>query len=297
MEDRLQSFFACIQNRRPSLGGKILYYLIPFKKGRIEKNLAIVYGDQIDASSKKIFTQLIYSHLFSLVKENIIGMVIGPKGLSKQVEIVGGDEAMNVYDPKRGCILLTGHFGNWENAVLGASIIRPDLVKLFCIVRRQFKNKFFEKIIFGRFIKVGMEVLGNKNVIMKVCDLLAQGKGVVFTFDQHASPENKDGIAVEFFGKKAGTYRSVAMITRYSNCTVVPIVCYRKPDGKHIMEFFPPLPYLPANEEGDEIYRNTKQYNEFIEKMILKYPDQWACWLHRRWKLKEPAYTNSLSID
>lgn len=107
---------------------------------------------------------------------------------------------------------------------------------------------------------------------------------MVFVLDQHASIKNRDGIAAEFFGKKAGTYRSLATFARHTGVPVVPASSYRKLNGQHVLEFHEPIYW--AEHEGNHaaIYENTCGYNRALERIIRAHPEQWW-WMHRRWKL------------
>ena len=137
------------------------------------------------------------------------------------------------------------------------------------------------KILFKNFFNAGLQVIPKKNALEKICLALENNDAVAFVLDQHAHIKNKDGIVVDFFGKPAGTYRALAMIAQYTKAPVIPTNCYRRSDGKHVLEFLPPLPWLKGN---DEIYINTLQYNQSLEKLICAHPEQWL-WIHRRWKI------------
>jgi Kdo2-lipid IVA lauroyltransferase/acyltransferase len=42
-------------------------------------------------------------------------------------------------------------------------------------------------------------------------------------------------------------------------------------------------------EDVDEaLRRNTRAYNEALEGMLLRHPEQWI-WMHRRWKIPTPT--------
>jgi lauroyl/myristoyl acyltransferase len=50
------------------------------------------------------------------------------------------------------------------------------------------------------------------------------------------------------------------------------------------------LPALPAiidEDVGAEIQRNTRAYNQALELLIVRHPEQWW-WVHRRWKTQAP---------
>jgi KDO2-lipid IV(A) lauroyltransferase len=97
---------------------------------------------------------------------------------------------------------------------------------------------------------------------------------------------NRDGIAAEFFGKKAGTYRSLASCARYTGVPVVPVANYRLPNGQHVLQFLPPLVWQECDSTQESLYVNTCAYNRALEQIILAHPEQWV-WLHKRWKLNE----------
>ena len=97
---------------------------------------------------------------------------------------------------------------------------------------------------------------------------------------------NRDGVAAEFFGKKAGTYRSLASISRNTGVPVVPAAGYRLLNGRHVLEFYEPIVWQDYPTTQESIYRNTLAYNQALERIILEHPEQWL-WLHKRWKLKK----------
>lgn len=96
--------------------------------------------------------------------------------------------------------------------------------------------------------------------------------------------ENKSGIAVEFFGLRAGTYRSLAFFAHKHQTPVVPVSGYRLHNGKHVIKFHPEIEWEFRVDKEQAIYRNTLRYNQALEQLILEHPEQWW-WVHRRWKL------------
>jgi len=99
--------------------------------------------------------------------------------------------------------------------------------------------------------------------------------------DQHASPP--DGIAVDFFGHPAWTFKSLAIMALATGAPVVPAWSYREADGRHVLRFEAPLQVLEHDDTNEAIRRNTRAYNAELERLILRRPEQWY-WVHRRWK-------------
>ena len=201
-----------------------------------------------------------------------------------QVEVRGHDTILSLARHGKGVLVVTGHFGNWEFAPIGGILNFKAFQGQFHFIRRTLGNKVIERILFRRYYQAGLQVIEQKNALAQVCDALDANHAVVFVLDQHASCVNRDGIAVEFFGEKAGTYRSLASIARYTGLPVVPASTYRKPDGGHVLEFHDPISFRACATTQQTLYENTLAYNQALERIILAHPEQWS-WFHKRWKL------------
>ena len=275
-----------VNNLSTTLIGRCLYRYIPYRLGIVRSNIEQVFGNTLSDKQKEHLAKAFYSHLATSVKEAIQLRFMSEKTLSEQVEVRGYERLLAVAAENRGVLILTGHFGNWEFAPIGGILNFKQFQGQFHFIRRTLGSKTIEKILFGRYYRAGLNVIPKKNSLQQVCDALERNHAVVFVLDQHASLANRDGIAAEFFGKKAGTYRSLASFARHTAVPVVPAAGYRLPDGRHVLEFHEPIKWQEYGSAQESIYRNTLAYNEALERIILAHPEQWL-WLHKRWKLKE----------
>lgn len=269
-----------------SLSGRFLYRYLPYRRKVIMANIAQVFGELLTAEQQTRLAKAFYSHLATSIKEAIQLRFMSEKTLSKCVEVRGHERLLAIAAENRGVLVLTGHFGNWEFAPLGGILNFKQFQGQFHFIRRTLGNKTLERILFSRYYRAGLNVIPKKNSLQQVCDALDQNHAVIFVLDQHASIVNRDGIAAEFFGKKAGTYRSLASFARHTGVPVVPAAGYRLPDGRHVLEFHEPIKWQDYGSTQESIYRNTLAYNQALERIILAHPEQWL-WLHKRWKLKE----------
>lgn len=273
-----------IDNCPTTLAGRFIYHCLPYRRAIILSNIDQVFGEHLTAAQKKQLAIAFYSHLAKSIKETLMLRFMSDKTLSERVEVRGHQQLLDVAAKGQGVLVLTGHFGSWEFAPLGGILNFKQFKGHFHFIRRTLGNKWVERILFRRYFKAGLHVIPKSNALAQVSDALAKNHAVVFVLDQHASLKNKDGIAAEFFGKKAGTYRSLASFSRYTNVPVVPAAAYRLPNGRHVLEFFDPIPWKDYGSSHESLYQNTCSYNKAIEKIILNHPEQWL-WLHRRWKL------------
>lgn len=273
-----------IQALPVSLAGRFIYRFLPYRRRLILANINQVYSNQLTDALKKHLAKSYYSHLVKSLKEMIQLRFMSEKKLRNQVKVVGHDKMLAVVAQQKGVLVATGHFGNWEFAPLGGVLSFKEFKGQFHFIRRTLKIKAIERLMFKSYYQAGLNVIPKKNSLEQVCVALEKNHAVIFVLDQHASIVNRDGIAVEFFGKKAGTYRSLATLSRHTGVPVIPAAGYRLPSGKHVLEFHDPIPWKDYGSTQESLYQNTLAYNQALEQIILAHPEQWN-WMHRRWKL------------
>ena len=89
-----------------------------------------------------------------------------------------------------------------------------------------------------------------------------------------------EGIKIDFFNKPAFTTSIPAQLVKKFNCPIIPVYIERKNKINFELTFNKPI-YFSENESLENI---SKELNIWLEKMIVKNPDQWI-WSHNRWKL------------
>lgn len=268
-----------------SLMGRFLYFCVPYRRKVILSNIQQVFATTLSKHQQQHLAKAFYSHLATSVKEMFLLRFMSEEALCQKVEVRGHERLLAVAAEGKGVLVLTGHFGNWEFAPLGGILNFKQFQGQFHFIRRMLGNKTIERILFRRYYRAGLNVIPKKNSLSQVCEALEKNHAVVFVLDQHASLANRDGVAAEFFGKKAGTYRSLASLARHTGVPVVPAAGYRLNDGRHVLEFFEPIYWQDYETTQESIYQNTLAYNQALEQIILQHPEQWL-WLHKRWKLK-----------
>lgn len=264
--------------------GRWAHRYCPYRRHIVMANIEQVYGNALTDAQKKHLAQAFYSHLLTSIKETIQLRFMSEKALCDRVEVVGHEHLLDIANQERGVLILTAHVGSWEFAPIGGILNFKEFKGHFHFIRRTLGSKTIERFLFRRYYRAGLNVIPKQDALYQVKDALDQNHAVVFVLDQHASLVNKDGVAVEFFGKKAGTYRSLASLSRHTGLPVIPAAGYRLPNGRHVLAFYDPIIWTeyPTNQES--IYRNTLAYNQALERIILAHPEQWM-WMHKRWKL------------
>ncbi len=194
---------------------------------------------------------------------------------TKELEILL-QKAKKVHDESGGCIFVTPHIGNWEFMLHVSSIIGIPLV----VVVRPLDNVYLERLIYGIRADSGQIVIAKKNALLMLEKAIRQGKSIGILPDQ----STRQGISVNFFGRKASTTPAPAVLSVLYKRPIVVVACCRRDSG-YDFEAVVCDPLWPGTYESEreEIFRLTEEMNKKIEGIIRRYPDQYF-WVHNRWK-------------
>ena len=176
-----------------------------------------------------------------------------------------------------GLLLVTGHYGNFE--IIGY------LMGLFGFniysIARPLDNRFINKYLYGVRQRAGQKIIDKKGAADLMEHLPSTGATICFIADQDAG---RKGIFVDFFARKASTYKSIGLIAIHHN---VPIaVGYgRRIENRFYFEIGVTRIIFPHEwaDQDDPLKWITAEYTRIIEQFVREDPTQYW-WLHRRWK-------------
>lgn len=190
----------------------------------------------------------------------------------------------------RGVLMLTGHYGNFE--------IMGYMLGLFGFnvysIARPLDNKLISRYLYGVRQRGGQKIIDKKGASELMANLTSNGAALGFIADQDAG---RKGIFVDFFGRKASTYKSIGLLAITNN---VPIaVAYsRRFDNRFYFEIGVKRIIFPEEwaEKDDPLEWVTAEYTKAIEEFVREDPSQYW-WLHRRWKHQPKGDKQSIAND
>jgi KDO2-lipid IV(A) lauroyltransferase len=176
-------------------------------------------------------------------------------------------------------LLVTGHYGNFE--IMGYLFAAFGL-PIYSIAR-PLDNKYINEYLVGVRERTGQKIIDKKGAADLMEKIASDGLTLGFIADQDAG---KKGIFVDFFGRKASTYKSIGLLALTYNMPVV-IGCTRRLDNRFFFECECTRIIMPREwkDKDDPLLWVTQEYTKAIEDGILKDPTQYW-WLHRRWKTR-----------
>jgi KDO2-lipid IV(A) lauroyltransferase len=247
---------------------------------RAVANLERCFPHFTDAQRESLATQSVQHMCMLAVEMMHTTRLVRVDTWRKYVELDNFHETLELLMAnKRGLIMLTGHYGNWE--ILG--YVMATLGFGSTAVARPLDNPYLSEWVYGVRERQGQRLVGKKGATAEITELLANGGVVGFVADQNAGHK---GIFVDFFGRKASTYKSIGLLAMQFEVPIV--VGYARRLGSRFRFRLATQDIIwPADwkDKPDPLIYITQRYTKAIEDFVRDDPSQYL-WLHRRWKTR-----------
>jgi Kdo2-lipid IVA lauroyltransferase/acyltransferase len=177
----------------------------------------------------------------------------------------------------KGLLMVTAHYGNFEIAGFLMSLFGFKIYS----VARPLDNKFISAYLYGVRQQAGQTIIDKKGAAEMMSSIVSSGAALGFIADQDAG---RKGIFVDFFGRKASTYKSIALLAVTYNIPIAVGYSRRIGNG-FFFEIAINRIIFPQDwqDKDDPVFWITAEYTKAIENFIREDPTQYW-WLHRRWK-------------
>lgn len=176
-----------------------------------------------------------------------------------------------------GMLMIAAHYSNFE--------IMGYMLGLFGFnvysIARPFDNKFINKYLYSVRKLAGQKIIDKKGAAELMGNITSEGATLCFIADQDAG---RKGLFVDFFGRKASTYKSIGLLAITNNIPI-GVGCSRRVDNRFFFEICVPRIIFPEEwaDKEDPLMWVTAEYTKAIEEFVREDPSQYW-WLHRRWK-------------
>lgn len=287
----IKFLFACMgilpKSWRDRLGdtlGLLIYRLDHRHRKVVRNNLNIAFGQEKTPSEIQALCERCFKNLGRIFFD--IGWISVSNKTLDRYEVQGVEHLRRAYAQGKGVLLVTAHFGNWELLrEAGYAVLKKHGWRSSIVARRlDFEplERFFQEVR----SRWGTRVLPTrKNTYQSILEILSDNthkNNVVLLNDQRV--DWYEGVFVNFFGNLACTNIGLARLAKQTGAPVVPLYVIRTENG-FIGQFQPEIPWISTGDDYWDLSENTQRYNDNIEAMIRKYPEQWF-WVHNRWKTK-----------
>lgn len=240
-------------------------------------NLKAVFGMRYSSRERKKIVFQNLEHLTQNFVEVLRFPVMDEAYRNRYVEICSLNHFEQLRDGKRGGILITPHFGNWELTQIIAALLGEPI---HVVARRQ-KHSQLDEYLNQIRMSHGSVTIHKGGAAREVVRILGEGSLVGALGDLSGG---KDGMRVRFFGRKTTAPSGIYSIARQEGVPLLPVFAIREHGFHH--KIFVEEPFFVktggASEQVD-VQETIQNYYGLLEKWITKYPDQWL-WFYKRWK-------------
>ena len=195
---------------------------------------------------------------------------------ASRVTVVGHEKLEHLIDAKKGAVIVTGHFANWE--IMAAVLTQSGLPVR--ITYRKINNPYLDKRVRSQREAYGTKFLVQKSThagARVLLDALSKGESIAILNDQKFN----EGIAMPFFGHDAMTATGAARLALKTGAPLLPISVTRK-RATFIVSIEDEIKLKNTGDRDLDIKNGVQKIVKFTEDWIKKNPDQWF-WVHRRW--------------
>lgn len=260
--------------------GDLLYRLDRKHRERALANLTRSFPD-ISDKERELLARRSMQELFMFFVEMLYTTrLIKIDSWARYITLENLEEPLNLMlNREGGLIMLTAHYGNFE--ILG--YLLATLGFPTSSVARPLDNPYLSEFVFGVREKQGQKIIAKKGATNDVIDVIQAGGAVGFVADQNAGSK---GMFVDFFGRKASTYKSIGLLAMQYETPVVIGYARRVDDQFKFVVGAQDIIYPQDwKDQPDPLRYITQRYTTAIEALIRTDPGQYW-WVHRRWKTR-----------
>jgi KDO2-lipid IV(A) lauroyltransferase len=258
--------------------GDFMYFFDKRHRERALGNLRRSFPEMPDVERQRMARRSMQQLIMLFVEVLFTTRLVRIDTIASIMELDQFDDVLRMLMKRdRGLIMLTGHYGNWE--VLGYALATLGFETTS--VARPLDNPYVNHYLLGVRVRMGQRIITKKGATEEVTSIL-ENKGVVgFIADQNAGPK---GVFVDFFGRKASAYKSIALLAMQYDVPIV-IGYARRVDDQFKFRMAAQDIIKPEDwkDQPDPMWYITQRYTKGIEDFVRTDPGQYL-WVHRRWK-------------
>lgn len=256
-------------------------YTIDKKHRRVvRQNLAFTYGELPEADVLAI-TRYCYRNLMLAMLQVMENRVMTRERQAAMVRFENREIVDEARAAGRPIIFISAHYCNWE---LGATAIATQVIPTISI-HQKLNNPHFDRYLLESRSRLGMTMVEKRGAVKHLARAMKEGNAISLMIDQNVNP--KDGIIVNFFGRRATQTATPAFLARKYDAAVIPVFIRTEDEKEFTVTFKPPLPVDRTDDAEADILKATQAQADAVEAWVREAPKFWF-WCHRRWKTEYP---------
>jgi KDO2-lipid IV(A) lauroyltransferase len=217
-----------------------------------------------------------WRHFLRITLETSIFDVRVPhRRIREHFELDLAPEVIALRRSRRGCIVVTGHIGDWE---AGSAILPWIGFSPVYAVAKPPRNQPLSVDLQNVRERRGIRMLPRRGAMQHAPAVIRAGGALALLLDQRA---RKKPVIAPFFGRPARCDRSAGVLLKRLKAPVIVGACYRKAPFSYRLHL--PVVLQPEELAGQSPEQIATRINFELEKLIRADPSQYF-WLHDRYR-------------
>ncbi len=268
-----QGFFAALAS--------LAYRISPKYRKIVKTNLDFLFADEMDDKEKTAITKYSFKNLMFNMMHLMELRHMTKEEFKQRVSVKNFEVVQKALEQNRPIVYITPHYSAWEFA--GASL--AVYAKAATLVYKHLKNREYEEWLLSSREHFGNKCVEKTNVLKKLLRIVKQKGAIGILIDTNIS--KKEGIEVEFFGKRIHQTPVPSFLSRKFGALIIPAVIRTDDDKHYEVVFYDPIETEHTEDEEGDIKKLSQLQASWLEEVIRKEPKFWF-WLHRRFKEDYP---------
>jgi KDO2-lipid IV(A) lauroyltransferase len=261
--------------------GRLVWRTQPRRRRVALRNARIAYGDDLPPAERERIVRASFEHFGMTAVETIRFAYMSDAHAESllHVDPASYDELRDVLARGHGCLLVTGHVGNFEVMGRWLAARGHEVIAL----AREAADPGTTALMVALRARNGIRVVTRRQSLRPIYEGLARGACVAIIADQ-----NSKDVVAPFFGQPTGTFDGPARIALKSGAALLFFSCVRDGRGGFTVRSHGHVWPEPTDDRRADVVRLTTAVNAHLEAIIRAHPEQWL-WMHNRWRSSPPV--------
>lgn len=248
--------------------GTLTFWLVPRIKRNTTANMAVVLN--LPASDLRV--QVLAQRSVLAFAEHVHDFLRGFRMshidlMDRTVRMDGYKHFKELHEMRKGGMMITAHFGNWEWCGGLVSLDNPTNV-----VAETMRSRAVTGMLDHVRAKLNLRTIQLGNAPREILRALRRGEYVALLADR---PTPGRGVEVEFFGRPAWVPEGAAALAQRAGSPMLVGGVTRNGDGTYTAHAMPPITWKPDESRDEAVQRGMQQVMSDLETLIRRAPEQW----------------------
>ena len=255
--------------------GDFGYDTLKIRRKLVIKNLALTFPEKRTTEISSIARQVYRNQAENIIEMLRLPMIKTTADAARLIDIDARDLLAKTIHQKKGGVLLSAHFGNWELLGLCAGLLTTPIT----IVVKRLRNREIDEQINAWRTMHGNRIIYTWQALREGLRTLQQG-GILTILGDQSDPGGS--FFTDFLGRRTSVFLGPAYLALKAKVPLFVGICRRTGDGRYTLdsEEIEMSDLGTTKADAEELVR---RYTQVLESYIYKYPEEWF-WLHDRWK-------------